>query len=130
VLDGGEWSASRTGRFTPGERTPGTQWIRGWMGRDFFLFAIASRPALGPTQPRIQRVTMALSPGVKRQGRKAGAEVKNEWHYASTLPYVFMAWNLSTLYVFMTSYLVKHGDNFILPFIMWVTNYNILYDPR
>jgi hypothetical protein len=23
----GEWSASRTGRFTPGERAPGTHWI-------------------------------------------------------------------------------------------------------
>jgi hypothetical protein len=26
-LDGGEWSASRPGRFTPG-----TQWIGGWVG--------------------------------------------------------------------------------------------------
>jgi hypothetical protein len=25
----GEWSASRTGRFTPGERAPGTHWIGG-----------------------------------------------------------------------------------------------------
>jgi hypothetical protein len=26
-LDGGEWSASRPGRFTPRERVPGTHWI-------------------------------------------------------------------------------------------------------
>jgi hypothetical protein len=28
----GEWSASRPGRFTPGERAPGTHWIGGWVG--------------------------------------------------------------------------------------------------
>jgi len=45
-----------------------------------FLFATASRPALGPTQPPIQWV-----PGVKRPGREAdysppsSAAVKNAW---------------------------------------------------
>jgi hypothetical protein len=29
ALAGGEWSASRPGRFTPGERAPGTHWIGG-----------------------------------------------------------------------------------------------------
>jgi hypothetical protein len=32
VLAGGEWSASRPGLFTPRERTPGTNWIGGWVG--------------------------------------------------------------------------------------------------
>jgi hypothetical protein len=32
VLAGGEWSASRTGRITPGEKAPGTHWIGGWVG--------------------------------------------------------------------------------------------------
>jgi hypothetical protein len=32
ALDGGEFSASRTGRFTPRERAPGTHWIGGWVG--------------------------------------------------------------------------------------------------
>jgi hypothetical protein len=32
ALDGGEWSASRPGRFTPRERAPGTHWIGGWVG--------------------------------------------------------------------------------------------------
>jgi hypothetical protein len=31
ALVGGEWSASRPGRFTPGDRAPGTHWIRGWV---------------------------------------------------------------------------------------------------
>jgi hypothetical protein len=32
TLDGGEWSASRTGHFTPRERAPSTHWIKGWVG--------------------------------------------------------------------------------------------------
>jgi hypothetical protein len=28
---GGEWSASRPGHFTSGERAPGTHWIEGWL---------------------------------------------------------------------------------------------------
>jgi hypothetical protein len=49
-----------------------------------FLFSITSRPALGPTQPPIQLVSGAVSPGVKQQRREAGhrlpssIEVKNE----------------------------------------------------
>jgi hypothetical protein len=31
-LLGGEWSASRSCRFTPGERAPDTHWIGGWVG--------------------------------------------------------------------------------------------------
>jgi hypothetical protein len=30
VLDGGEWSASHPGRFTPEKRAPDTHLIRGW----------------------------------------------------------------------------------------------------
>jgi hypothetical protein len=32
ALVGGKWSASRPGRFTPGERTPSTNWIGGQVG--------------------------------------------------------------------------------------------------
>jgi hypothetical protein len=31
ALFGGEWSASRPSRFTPGERAPGTHWIGCWV---------------------------------------------------------------------------------------------------
>jgi hypothetical protein len=31
ALAAGEWSASRPGRFNPGERAPGTHWIGGWV---------------------------------------------------------------------------------------------------
>jgi len=32
ALDGGEWSALCSGRFTPAERIPGTHRIGGWVG--------------------------------------------------------------------------------------------------
>jgi hypothetical protein len=32
ALVGGEWSASRPGRFTPGERAPGTYCMGSWVG--------------------------------------------------------------------------------------------------
>jgi hypothetical protein len=36
-----------------------------------FLFSKSSRPALGPSQPLVQCITGAVSPGVKRPGREA-----------------------------------------------------------
>jgi hypothetical protein len=33
ALAGGEWSASRTDRFTPRERAPGILWIGDWVGQ-------------------------------------------------------------------------------------------------
>jgi hypothetical protein len=57
-----------------------------------FLFTTASRTALGPTQPPIQWIPVALSLGVKRPGSEAdhsplsSAEVKNAWSYTSTPP--------------------------------------------
>jgi hypothetical protein len=76
-----------------------------------FLFTTASRMALGPTQPPIQWVPGALSLGVKWPGCEAdhsppsSAEVKNACSYTSTPQYVFTAWCL-----------VKHRDNFTLPY--------------
>jgi hypothetical protein len=64
------------------------------------IFSTSSRPALGPTQPPIQWVAGALSPGVKRPRCEAdhspptSAEVKKMWLYTSTPPYAFMAWCL------------------------------------
>jgi hypothetical protein len=57
-----------------------------------FLLANISRPVLGLTQPPIQWVLGAVSPGVKQQEREAdhsptsSAEVKNSWSYTSTHP--------------------------------------------
>jgi hypothetical protein len=67
-----------------------TEWLRAGRpgfdsrpGQEIFLFSTGSRPDLGPAQPPIQWVTVALSPEVKRSGREAdhspppSAEVKN-----------------------------------------------------
>jgi hypothetical protein len=40
VLDGGEWSSSCPGHFTPRERAPGTHWIGGWVGPRAILDAV------------------------------------------------------------------------------------------
>jgi len=44
--------------------------IRSPKGQVIFLFAAASRPALDATQPPIQRVPGAISPGVKLPERE------------------------------------------------------------
>jgi hypothetical protein len=43
ALDGGEWSASRPGRFTPRERVLGTHWIGGWVGSRAILDVVVKR---------------------------------------------------------------------------------------
>jgi len=80
--------------------------------KGFLLFTIASRLAVGLTQPPIQCVPGALSLGMKRPRRESDhsppsiAEVKMcVSNYTCTLQYVFMAWCL-----------VKHRDNFTLYF--------------
>jgi hypothetical protein len=67
ALYGGEWSASRPGRFTPRERAPGTQWIRDWVGPRTVLDAVVKRKIPSPhreskprtpvVQPVAQRYT-------------------------------------------------------------------------
>jgi hypothetical protein len=50
ALDGGEWSVSRPGRFTPREGAPGTHWIGGWVGPKAGLEAVIKRinPIIAP----------------------------------------------------------------------------------
>jgi hypothetical protein len=58
---------------------------------------VETRPVLRHTQPPIQWVQGALSPGVKRPRREGdhspppSIEVKKIWIYTSTSPYAFMA---------------------------------------
>jgi hypothetical protein len=56
ALDGGEWSASRPGRFTPRERDAGTPWTGGWVGPRAALDAVVKRKITSPrrqSNPRI-----------------------------------------------------------------------------
>jgi hypothetical protein len=48
ALDGGEWSNSRTGRFTLRERAPGTHWIGGSVGPRAVLDAVVKRKIPSP----------------------------------------------------------------------------------
>jgi hypothetical protein len=55
-LVGGEWSASHPGRFTPGERAPGTHWIGGWVDprtglNDAEKIKFLTLPGLGNSNP-------------------------------------------------------------------------------
>jgi len=43
ALDGGEWSVSPLGRFTPRERAPGTHFLGGWVGPRAGLDAVMNR---------------------------------------------------------------------------------------
>jgi hypothetical protein len=69
ALDGGEWSASRPGHFTPRERAPGTHRIGGWVGLRAGLDAVVKRKILSSCrdsnhpiiQPIAQRYTSDLS---------------------------------------------------------------------
>jgi hypothetical protein len=48
TLDGGEWSASRPGRFTPKKRAAGTHWIGGCVGSRADLDAVVKRKIPSP----------------------------------------------------------------------------------
>jgi hypothetical protein len=48
ALDAGEWSASRSGRFTPRETASGTHWIGGWVGPRAVLDAVVKRKIPSP----------------------------------------------------------------------------------
>jgi hypothetical protein len=48
ALDGGEWSASRPGRFTPRERAPCNHRIGSWVGPRAVLNAVVKRKIPSP----------------------------------------------------------------------------------
>jgi hypothetical protein len=77
-------------------------------GKGFFLSATSSRPALGPTQPPVQWVLEALSPGIKLTTH---LNIVPRLRICGAVPpfsHVFMAWCL-----------VKHRDNFTFNFGSW-----------
>jgi hypothetical protein len=71
TVAGGEWSASRPGRFTSGESAPGTDWIGGW-----------ADPRAGPNDME-KRKFLAL-PGLEL--RSLGRPVHNQSLYRLRYP--------------------------------------------
>jgi hypothetical protein len=70
ALAGGEWSASRPGRFTPRERAHSTHWIGGWVDSRAGLDDVEKRKVLlyrysnsdpSVVQPVASRYTDTLS---------------------------------------------------------------------
>jgi hypothetical protein len=67
ALGGGEWSASRPGRFTSRERAPGTRWIGGWVDPRAVLDAVVKRKIpsprreLNPRTPIVQAVAQSYT---------------------------------------------------------------------
>jgi hypothetical protein len=120
ALDGGEWSASRPGRFISRERAPGIHLIRGWVyigshrkcagmsvsivtgyGLDNrgsvagkqgnVFFATTFRSALVPTQTPIQYV-FEFFPGVKMPELEADhLSPFNAWSLTSVVLCAFLA---------------------------------------
>jgi hypothetical protein len=64
--------------------------VRFPVGTNIFLFTVASRIALGPTQPPIELVPGVPTPGLKLPGCEddhslpCSAQVKNAWSYTPT----------------------------------------------
>jgi hypothetical protein len=54
ALAEGEWSASRPGRFTPGETAPAIHWIGGWVNRRAGLDDVEKRKLLTIPGPELR----------------------------------------------------------------------------
>jgi hypothetical protein len=58
TLDGGEWLASRLGRFTTREKSPNTHWIGGRVGPRAILDAVVKRKISSPRRGSNPRTRM------------------------------------------------------------------------
>jgi hypothetical protein len=92
ALDGGEWSASRPGSFTPRERAPGTHWIGGWVGPRAVLDAVVERkipstrresnPDRPARSPALYRLSYQKAKGkVVLNSAPQNEDVLGEWRY-------------------------------------------------
>jgi hypothetical protein len=63
ALVGGEWSASRPGRFTPGGKVTGTHWIGGWVDPIAGLDVVEKRKLL--TLPGLEPRSFGRPAGIQ-----------------------------------------------------------------
>jgi hypothetical protein len=59
--DAGEWSASRSGRFTPEEKSPGTHWTGGWVDPRAGLDDVEKIPDPTGARTRTSRVVQPVA---------------------------------------------------------------------
>jgi hypothetical protein len=64
ALDGGEWSASRPGRFTQRERAPGTHCTGSWAGPRAGLDTVVRRKIPSPRRDSNPREHLVRSPAI------------------------------------------------------------------
>jgi hypothetical protein len=83
-LVGGEWSASRPGRFTPRERAPGTHWIGGQVGPQSQSGQHGEEKILDPTGTRSP--TPWLSSQLHRLHYPESYKYTQSWTNQGTIP--------------------------------------------
>jgi hypothetical protein len=108
ALVAGKWSASRPGRFTPGERTPGTLWIGGWVGpraslddleKGKFLILPGLELRLLGHPARSQLLYRLSYPGPRKLLRASLNEVnKYMWHVSEAWTVSKASVNITRLY--------------------------------
>jgi hypothetical protein len=84
ALDGGEWSVSRSSRFTPRERAPGTHWIAGWVGPRTGMDTVRKRKI--PTTRRYSNPDRPARRQSLYRLSYTGSSWRSieEWNYSST----------------------------------------------
>jgi hypothetical protein len=92
ALDGGEWSASRPGRFISRERASGTHWIGGWVCPRAGLDAVVKRKIPSPRLESNPR-TPIVQPVAQRY---------TDWAIMALLPLyvVISAWKLNSFFLY------------------------------
>jgi hypothetical protein len=81
ALDGGEWSASRPGCFTPKGRAPGTHWIGGWVGPRAILDAVVKRKIPSPSGNRTLEPRSAIPLTATQPVKKYSSLWNPKFHY-------------------------------------------------
>jgi hypothetical protein len=115
VLDRGEWSASRTGRFTPRERAPGTHRIGGWVGPRDVLDAVVKRKILSPRRESNPR-TMIVQPVAQRYTDWANAAltvILKHMKYNTHSNYLLPSFILRILFPFLVTRQSDKLNNYI-----------------
>jgi hypothetical protein len=83
-------------------------------GEEIFLYSTASRPAVGPTQPHIQWVPGALSPGVKQRE----VTLTTYFHLVPRLRVVELYLH-SPIYLHGILLIIKYRNNIIFYTSVW-----------